>query len=103
MIKTLNGHTNVVFSLTVLQNGNLVSGSVDNTIKIWNQTTGALIQTLAGHTDGVDALTVLQNGNLVCGSRDNKIKDMESNNWSINSNSYWSYRLGQSISCSSEW
>ena len=77
MIKTLTGHTNVVQALTVLQNGNLVSGSSDNTIKIWNPTTGALIQTLTGHTDWIWALTVLQNGNLVSGSLDNTIKIWE--------------------------
>ena len=74
LIQTLTGHTDWVWALTVLQNGNLVSGSVDRTIKIWNPTTGALIQTLTGHTYYVVALTVLQNGNLVSGSGDNTIK-----------------------------
>ena len=74
MIKTLNGHTSSVWSLTILQNGNLVSGSLDKTIKIWNSKTGTLIQTLDGHTQGVFSLTVLQNGNLVSGSGDNTIK-----------------------------
>ena len=44
------GHTKDVDALTVLQNGNLVSGSEDNSIKIWNQTSGTLIQTLGGPT-----------------------------------------------------
>ena len=74
MIQTLTGHTLSVKALTVLQNGNLVSGSADSTIKIWNPTTGALIQTLAGHPAPVLALTVRQNGNLVSGSIDNTIK-----------------------------
>jgi WD40 repeat protein len=75
LIQTLTGHTSRVWALTVLQNGNLVSGSLglvfglDNTIKIWNPTTGALIQTLTD-TSPVCALTVLQNGNLVSGSYD---------------------------------
>jgi WD40 repeat protein len=34
--RTLNGHTNVVYALTVLQNGDLASGSWDKTIKIWS-------------------------------------------------------------------
>ena len=50
MIQTLTGHTDAVRSLTVLQNGYLVSGSDDYTIKIWNAATGALIQTLTGDT-----------------------------------------------------
>ena len=35
-IQTLTGQTGIVYALTVLQNGNLVSGSFDNTIKIWD-------------------------------------------------------------------
>ena len=33
--KTLQGHTNTVWSLAVLNNGNIVSGSNDKTIRIW--------------------------------------------------------------------
>ena len=64
----------LVYSLTVLQNGHLVSGSDDNTIKIWDTTTAELIQTLTGHANYVKSLTVLQNGNLVYGSFDSTIK-----------------------------
>ena len=53
LIQTLYGHAQRVAVLTVLQDGNLVSGSSDNTIKIWNPTSGELIQTLTGHTDEV--------------------------------------------------
>ena len=45
-----------VSSFAVLPNGNLVSGSVDQTIKIWNSTTCELIQTLTGHSGYVEAL-----------------------------------------------
>jgi WD40 repeat protein len=34
--KTLTGHTWGVYALTTLSNGDLVSGSGDNTIKIWS-------------------------------------------------------------------
>ena len=51
-----------------------MSGLADNTIKIWNPTTGALIQTLSGHLNEIRSLTVLQNGNLVSGSYDYSIK-----------------------------
>ena len=59
-------------ALTVLQNGNLVSGSQQGTIKIWNPTSGVLIPN--GHTGRITALTVLPNGNLVSGSDDKTIK-----------------------------
>ena len=74
LIQTLIGHTGGVLALNFLQNGNLVSGSGDLTINIWNPTTGALIQTLIGHTSAVYVLTVLQNGSLVSGSGDGSIK-----------------------------
>jgi len=63
--KTLTGHTGVVVVLTTLSNGDLVSGSGDNTIKIWNGNDLSLKKTLTGHTSGVLALTTLSNGDLV--------------------------------------
>ena len=64
----------MVWTVIVLQNGNIASGSGDQTIKIWDSTTGALIQTLTGHTGGVLRLTVLQNVNFASGSEDCSIK-----------------------------
>jgi WD40 repeat protein len=55
-------------ALTVLQNGDLASGSGDTSIKIWNPIDGTLKKTLNGHTNWVYVLTVLQNGDLASGS-----------------------------------
>jgi WD40 repeat protein len=52
----------------VLLNGNLASGSFDNTVKIWNPNAGSLIYTLAGHTDYIYSLAVLPKGYLASGS-----------------------------------
>ena len=51
--------------MAVLPNGNIVSGSDDKTIKIWNSDTGSEIKTLKGHTDCVRSLAILQNGNIL--------------------------------------
>ena len=75
--RTLNGHTYSVYSLAILHNGDLASGSVDNTIKIWNTTDGTLKQTLNSHDYSVYALVVLHNGNLVSGYFDTKIWNSE--------------------------
>jgi WD40 repeat protein len=48
--RTLNGHTENVLARTVLQNGDLASGSADGTFKIWNIINGTLKRILNGHT-----------------------------------------------------
>ena len=73
-IKTLTGHTDSVRALTVLPDGSLVSGSVDNSIKIWDVTNGQTIKTLTGYTGDVYALSVLPDGSLASGSEDYSIK-----------------------------
>ena len=35
LLKRLGGHTDRVYSLSVLENGRLISGSSDRTIRIW--------------------------------------------------------------------
>ncbi len=76
LVQELFGHTNRVFQLRLLENGNLISCSDDNTIKIWRQTAGMwrLNQTLTGHTGGVTSLKVSLTGNPISGSRDKSIK-----------------------------
>ncbi len=74
---TMFGHIDYIRALTILENGDIVSGSVDKSIKIWNINDGSLKRTLNGHTHHILALTSLSNGDLVSGSyRD---KNMESN------------------------
>ena len=59
--KTLTGHSNYVMALTALENDELIaSGSFDNTIKIWNVSTGTLIKTLEGHAAYIYALIKLK-------------------------------------------
>ena len=72
---TLTGHTRGVSCLAVID-GKLVSGSWDNTIKVWDLKTDQCLHTLTGHTDGVSSLAVID-GKLVSGSLDNTIKVWE--------------------------
>ncbi len=72
--KILTGHTDTVASLIILPNSNLVSGSWDSTIKIWNSTSFELIANLTDHTNKVSSLAILPNTNLVSGSFDSTIK-----------------------------
>ena len=76
----MTGHNNNVRALVELQNGDLASGSWDNSIKIWNSSTGLLKRTLIGHTSWVSSLAVLQNGHLASGSADRTIKIWDRSN-----------------------
>ena len=51
LMKTLSGHTDSIFSLTLLGNFNLASASVDDSIKIWNpfRDKENLVKSLRGH------------------------------------------------------
>lgn len=57
----------------------IISGSLDNTIKIWSMPSGECLRTLFGHVEGVWALAY-DKLRIVSGSHDNSVKlwDMES-------------------------
>ena len=70
--RTLTGHTDYVLSVAV-QGDYIVSGSDDDTIKIWNINDGTLVRTLTGHTSSVNSVAV-QGDYIVSGSYDATIK-----------------------------
>jgi WD40 repeat protein len=59
-----------ILSLLVLPNGNLVSGSGDSIIRVWNISSDKPQTTLKGHKKGVNSLALLENGNVVSASFD---------------------------------
>ena len=63
-----------------MSNGNLVSGSWDRTIKVWDVNSGVCLKTLTGHSREVCCLVLLNNGHVASGSGDTTIKiwNMES-------------------------
>ena len=72
----LSGHTGHVQSLTFSLDGALlVSGSCDNTIKLWDVQTGGVVKTLYGHTDWVCSVSISADDTLVAsGSNDMTIR-----------------------------
>jgi len=72
----LEGHYSVVNSVNFSPDGKtLVSGSADNTIKLWDVETGQEIRTLKGHYSVVNSVNFSPDGKtLVSGSDDNTIK-----------------------------
>ncbi|MBD1931265.1 MULTISPECIES: eIF2A-related protein [Cyanophyceae] len=72
---TLSGHSNHVYSVAISADGQIASGSADNTIKIWDLTTGDSICTFTGHSGSVSSLAFSPDGQtLASGSADNTIK-----------------------------
>jgi len=71
--KVLKGHDDHVITCLQFNNSRIVSGSDDNTLKVWNATTGKCLRTLAGHTGGVWS-SQMQGNIIVSGSTDRTLK-----------------------------
>ncbi|SLM38280.1 nacht and wd40 domain protein [Lasallia pustulata] len=57
-LKTLEGHSSFVKAVAFSPDGKqLVSGSDDMTVRIWDAATGVTLQTLKGHLDLVNTVT----------------------------------------------
>ena len=75
-IATLEGHTDIVWSMSFSPDGLLLaSGSGDNTVKLWDVQTHTNIATLEGHTDSVPSVSFSPDGLLLAsGSYDDTVK-----------------------------
>ena len=53
LLKTLTGHSNNVFAVSFSPDGRqIVSGSEDRTLKVWDAQTGQMLQTIVDHKNG---------------------------------------------------
>lgn len=75
-LHTIQGHSSWVMSVAISPNKQiLVSGGLDDKIKIWNLQTGELLHALTGHSKGVNCLAISPDNNiLVSCSDDDNIK-----------------------------
>ena len=80
---TLAGHTDTVYSVAFSPDGTtLASGSADNTIILWDATTGQYKQTLIGHKRAVYSIAFSPDGTtLASGSWDRTIKLWDTATW----------------------
>ena len=75
-LRTLNGHTDGVNSVSFSLDGMLiVSGSQDKTIKVWDAVTGDELHTLNGHSESVSSVNFNPDRTrIVSGSHDKTVK-----------------------------
>ena len=76
LVRTLLGHTDMVWSVALSQDGQtLASGSQDDTIKVWDLTTGKLDDTISAQAGSVRSVTIsADDKTLVSGNGDGTIK-----------------------------
>lgn len=65
---------NHVFALTAHPDGHLVSGSIDGSIRLWDQSSGSCLCIFEGHESFVNALAVLPDKRIVSGADDEFIR-----------------------------
>jgi WD40 repeat protein len=75
----LSGHISFVTSLALLPDGNIVSGSDNTTLKIWDVNTNECKKTILGHQCNIKSVITLPDDKIVSCSVDGNIKI-----WDIN-------------------
>ena len=72
----MEGHSDYVLSVAYSPDGTkIISGSGDETVKIWDANTGQCLKTLEGHSDDVESVAYSPDGTkIISGSLDNTIK-----------------------------
>jgi len=66
VLNTLEGHSDGVTSVNFSPDGQtIVSGSLDNTVKVWDVKIGSLLNTLEGHSDGVTSVSFSPDGQTI--------------------------------------
>lgn len=72
-IATLDGHIDDVTKILTLSNGDIVSVSDDNTIRLWDPITFKCYDVLSGHTNTINDVVVMPDDTIVSCSEDRSI------------------------------
>ncbi|HEY9618911.1 MAG TPA: protein kinase [Crinalium sp.] len=69
--KSLTGHSSWVTAVQISPGGQvLVSGGLDDTVRVWNLLTSEVLYILKGHSKGVNAIAISPNGKTVTSGSD---------------------------------
>jgi len=80
-IYTLNAHSSWVTSVAIAPSSQiLASGSLDDTVRLWNLQKGELLTTLTGHQKGINAIVISPDGRSLTSASD----DYTLKIWNIN-------------------
>ena len=73
ILRTLRGHQNTIQCIQELASGELVTGSLDSTIRIWDLKNYITLRVLKKHTDTVLCVKEHSSGQLLSGSDDHSV------------------------------
>src|SRR5258705_9805119 len=75
-VRVLEGHISGCYSIAFSPDGGqLVSGSSDDTVRLWDISTGALLQVIKGHSSSVQSVTYSPDGRYIAsGSHDGTVR-----------------------------
>lgn len=83
---TLQGHTNVVYSVKFSPDGRLLaSGSGDRSVRLWNVETGECCQVLNGHLNEIWATDFSPDGQLIASSSEDEMIKL----WQVKTGKCW--------------
>ncbi|KAG2741448.1 WD40 repeat-like protein [Suillus brevipes Sb2] len=65
-VRTFEDHVDIVLALAVFPHRRqMVTGSNDNTLRLWDLETGVVLKKMEGHSSGVRALAISRAGQII--------------------------------------
>ncbi|MBE9094630.1 CHAT domain-containing protein [Tychonema sp. LEGE 07203] len=96
-LHTLKDHSDVVNSVAISPNQNIIaSGSLDQTIKLWNLSTGELLHTFTGHSSAVIDVAFSPDGKTLASASNHEFFDGSIKLWDV-ANKQFKQSLGNTL------
>lgn len=96
-LHTLTDHSDIVKSVAISPNQNIIaSGSLDQTIKLWNLSTGELIHTFTGHRSAVIDVAFSPDGKTLASASNHEFFDGSIKLWDV-ANKQFKQSLGNTL------